>query len=551
MIDLKLRENEGVILQESRIGNGKMFGGFNDQLILTNLNIIYITRNVFGKVNEIKKLPLSKIKNINNEPQVVTTKNPSTNLYQIQIFLTTEQLVAEFSSGGKREINKWQTAIKKQIKLNEKQGLEDLEIEKEEFSVGDIIENQIGEVSEKIGEAKEVFDNVQGKIKKRKGIILKICRIYFLLMFAFFGLAAFGGKQILSGMIALIQIGLLVFTIFIEKGKISEKFVKYRIPAIILSFVLFLPCVLVYNPIPVGADEYDWTEIELCEVIPEPQSNLYDMLSNSNEDLSLYVYEISKDDFKKYIEKCKEFGFTIESNREDNSYFAYNKEGYELTLCYDSINEKMDIVLAKTMELGNIIWPKNDLVALLPNPETSTGKIEKSNSETFRCFLGEMSKSDLESYINECTVTGFSIDSERADGYYKAKNENGDILTLEYKGNCVVYLVLEASKTQENIEETECSTEEDSTIEETTEIETTELTTTENNLEENSTEDAIIEEDTEIETEEETEYVETVWIPSSGTKYHSHSSCSGMKNPSKVSKSDAVAWGYSPCGRCY
>ena len=44
---------------------------------------------------------------------------------------------------------------------------------------------------------------------------------------------------------------------------------------------------------------------------------------------------------------------------------------------------------------------------------------------------------------------------------------------------------------------------------------------------------------------------ETVWIPQSGKKYHSSSTCSGMKNASKISKADAVARGYTPCKKCY
>lgn len=43
----------------------------------------------------------------------------------------------------------------------------------------------------------------------------------------------------------------------------------------------------------------------------------------------------------------------------------------------------------------------------------------------------------------------------------------------------------------------------------------------------------------------------TVWIPNSGSKYHSNSSCSRMKNPSEVYISSAIAWGYGRCSKCY
>lgn len=44
----------------------------------------------------------------------------------------------------------------------------------------------------------------------------------------------------------------------------------------------------------------------------------------------------------------------------------------------------------------------------------------------------------------------------------------------------------------------------------------------------------------------------TVWVPvNGGTKYHSKSTCSNMKNPVEVSKETAIADGFSPCARCY
>ncbi len=43
-----------------------------------------------------------------------------------------------------------------------------------------------------------------------------------------------------------------------------------------------------------------------------------------------------------------------------------------------------------------------------------------------------------------------------------------------------------------------------------------------------------------------------VWVPTNGgTKYHSKSSCSNMKDPIQVSPETAKSNGYTPCGRCY
>ena len=42
-----------------------------------------------------------------------------------------------------------------------------------------------------------------------------------------------------------------------------------------------------------------------------------------------------------------------------------------------------------------------------------------------------------------------------------------------------------------------------------------------------------------------------VWIPKSGSKYHSRSSCSNMKDPTQVTKSQAEARGFTPCKKCW
>lgn len=44
---------------------------------------------------------------------------------------------------------------------------------------------------------------------------------------------------------------------------------------------------------------------------------------------------------------------------------------------------------------------------------------------------------------------------------------------------------------------------------------------------------------------------QNVYIPRTGKKYHSHSNCGNMKNPSLVSLSDAQGRGFTPCKKCY
>jgi len=45
-------------------------------------------------------------------------------------------------------------------------------------------------------------------------------------------------------------------------------------------------------------------------------------------------------------------------------------------------------------------------------------------------------------------------------------------------------------------------------------------------------------------------YDPLVWVPKSGSKYHSKSTCSGMKKPHQVKLSEAVSCGFTPCKKC-
>lgn len=43
---------------------------------------------------------------------------------------------------------------------------------------------------------------------------------------------------------------------------------------------------------------------------------------------------------------------------------------------------------------------------------------------------------------------------------------------------------------------------------------------------------------------------EMVWIPRSGKRYHSISTCSNMKDPTQVPLEEALDRGFTPCKRC-
>ncbi len=81
-------------------------------------------------------------------------------------------------------------------------------------------------------------------------------------------------------------------------------------------------------------------------------------------------------------------------------------------------------------------------------------------------------------------------------------------------------------------------------------METTEKQTTENyTTKEETTEKPTQLPETQVQAVENDEQI--VWLPKKGKCYHSKSTCSGMKEATKSTLSDAVALGYRKCSRCY
>lgn len=112
MAKYNLLPNESLILKSENVKHGGMMASFSDELILTNLNIIHISKGFFGNVKDVVRYPVNQIKIYNGEPQVILSKQQGgTN--QLDIFFQNGQKSFEFQSSGKKEIIQWINAIYK------------------------------------------------------------------------------------------------------------------------------------------------------------------------------------------------------------------------------------------------------------------------------------------------------------------------------------------------------------------------------------------------------------------------------------------------------
>lgn len=165
--------------------------------------------------------------------------------------------------------------------------------------------------------------------------------------------------------IAIVQIAMAVVSILIHKGVIRLEQKKLWLKWLVLAVAILFTALNVMsyswgtktpstgqNPSSINhssednVEQIDWGNITLSKVLPEPQSNMMDLLHNGDDWLNVTVYDISENDYLEYVRWCKEdYGFTVDSDSFDDYFYAYNQEGYCLTLLYTETSKELSINL--------------------------------------------------------------------------------------------------------------------------------------------------------------------------------------------------------------
>ena len=201
----------------------------------------------------------------------------------------------------------------------------------------------------------------------------------------------------------------------------------------VLSFILV--SILVLSACTPDAEEIDWENIKLGHILPQPHSSLTKIISNDDDNLLVYIYKISENDYLEYQCWCeKEKGFNIESESIGTSFCAYNQDGYYLSLYYNDSQAEMHITLNTPIPLEAFELPEYAILAGLPIPASSKGHFNWHNEDSFSMYIGETSKDDYFIYKNACITAGFTNEPYEYNTVYSATNAAGYKISLNYKG---------------------------------------------------------------------------------------------------------------------
>ena len=281
----------------------------------------------------------------------------------------------------------------------------------------------------------------------------KILLILFTILSILFCALAFNNKTILPGIIAIIMTIMFIVSYLMGMQIIKAKNHNLYILPAIIGFILIVPYFITRNhDLHDYSEKLIWSDIELCEILPNPDSKKAEIYENSKTALRIDVLGISNKEYNDYIDKCKERGFTIDVTQDSISFDAYNEDGFKLGLMYYKGNKEMSIDLETPMEMVDFKWPNSEIVKLLPVPKSNKGQIEWESDDGFTIYVGETTIEDYKTYIEECSDNGFIVDYEKGDNYYYADNVDGYHLSLKYEGNNIMFIRIE--KSDDKLQET-------------------------------------------------------------------------------------------------
>jgi len=255
-----------------------------------------------------------------------------------------------------------------------------------------------------------------------------------------------------------------------KKGKVKKPFYKkwWFILIVIIVVIAFISKITGGNKS--EGEKFSWSDIVMGEILPEPKSNVGEIGSNTDESLSMEIYDTSSSDYSEYVNKCEDMGFTIDTHKNSTSFEAYNESGYRLSVNYSDYSGEasMDINLDAPIKMSEIQWPTSIVGNLLPVPKSTVGKFSYEYDDSFYVYIGETSEADYSEYVTACSDKGFNVDYDKGDTYYYADNNEGYHISLKYEGNSTMSISIDSPDETDTASDTNDTTSESSESKEPT-----------------------------------------------------------------------------------
>lgn len=97
-------------------------------------------------------------------------------------------------------------------------------------------------------------------------------------------------------------------------------------------------------------NEIRWPNTEMVNRLPKPDTLYGKVVWEYEDDFAVELIEISYDAYEDYVDACMDKGFTVDYSRDETSFYAYDSDGYDLSVDYDEDIMSMSIYIEAPSE---------------------------------------------------------------------------------------------------------------------------------------------------------------------------------------------------------
>lgn len=197
-----------------------------------------------------------------------------------------------------------------------------------------------------------------------------------------------------------------------------------------------------------GNERLIWPETSLGERLPNPPVKNGEIVVETSSTLHARAVDATERHYQNFVKDCEDSGFTVDIKREDNSFSAYDEDGYFVEVWYTQSEETINITIKASIEddFSEIEWPKSEIAGSIPVPKSNIGIISWENEDGFVIYIGETSKEDYDEYVSQCYEAGFTIDYNKGDDYFRGINRVGYHLNVDYEWNQTMFIRMDTAE---------------------------------------------------------------------------------------------------------
>lgn len=320
-----------------------------------------------------------------------------------------------------------------------------------EFSIA---QKLYGDVQSRIEEAKAAIAKKSIELQKTKEqeqrikefsksggrkIIILLC-----VLSSALAILAFSFSKIISGTIALLALVSCVLSLLIGHGviKTNRRFFIIIFAVVSVVFLSISGLLYFHEGKSYSVNTIDWQSIYLREKLPDCNITSGEVLYNRKDSVHIKC-SAKREEYYDYVDACVNFGYFIDIIENENSFEAYDENGYFLALYYSDFLSEMDIKLKEPMSMENFAWSASDVAKQLPIPGSSMGKVIVDSDIEYSLYVGNITLEKYREYVDAAYNSGCNVNYSRTERTFSSEKRvwfTSFKVQIDYVGYNTIYI---------------------------------------------------------------------------------------------------------------